>query len=250
MSSQPAASVPKRVGFVTEGPTDLEVLQKLVAAEIGPIVAVSLQPPVSLSLQDSGKFGGGWKGVRQWCSSIPDQIKALKLSGFNVWLKNYKLDALIIHVDADVAGDKDVRLTRPCPPASATTTLLKALIQKTWLKQKALPVNVVLTVPAQSTDCWVAVACQLDSPLTVSPCNECQEEPARLLVDAGYLEKKGGGKVRKQRTTYQSTLAPITLRHWPRVKQECAEAALFASSLQLLRVGLKAKPPKPVSKRE
>ncbi len=94
-----------RIAVVTEGPTDAVVLKAAIGAIVGdrPFMMTQLQPDDSVALLGSaGPHGGGWKGVGRWC------LQTLERNGGRIHddLLFTQHDLLIIHLDADVAGEK------------------------------------------------------------------------------------------------------------------------------------------------
>lgn len=84
----------KTVGFVCEGPRDLELLAAVIEHILEEdILTLPLQPEESLA----GNNGNGWKGVWRWCNnhgSILDQYMVGATP---------QMDMVILHMDGDVA---------------------------------------------------------------------------------------------------------------------------------------------------
>jgi hypothetical protein len=159
-----------RLLLACEGPTDKVLVEAAVANHVGDYVVTVLQPELS-SMQDQGPFGGGWKGVRRWCQQVREQgsLPHVLNSG----------DALIIHVDADVASDDEINCERTCPPASDTTDAVRQVV-KGWLGEAELPSRAVLCVPSKATEAWaLAGLFPADGLLTNI---ECRAKPERLFV--------------------------------------------------------------------
>src|SRR5437899_2823396 len=126
-----------RIALVAEGPTDGIVIESALRAIVRDrgFVMTQLQPEMSIAFDGTG---GGWRGVYLWCKQSARRgggrlaMDQLVLSSF---------DALIIHVDADVArgayphagivpdaGDGQLPCEQPCPPATNTTNDLRAVV--------------------------------------------------------------------------------------------------------------------------
>jgi len=104
----------KRISFVVEGPTDYVLLDALVEHFLNSddYVPTRIQPPISEFTNNSGPLGGGWKGVLKWCSMIGENPDSSPLTN---------CDFLIIHIDADIAGEAELaslNLSAECPPAA------------------------------------------------------------------------------------------------------------------------------------
>jgi len=117
-------SEPLRVAAAVEGPTDAIVFQAILRALLpddAELVFQRLQPEGSAAF---GKTGAGWAGVYRWSRQSAGEGGG-SVSGSSV-LSHH--DLLIVHVDADVAGNTyanggihdapldDLPCEEPCPP--------------------------------------------------------------------------------------------------------------------------------------
>ena len=230
-------SDPLRIGFVVEGPTDFVMLESIVGQLLDEreYESVSIQPLLSDAF--SAVTGGGWTEVYFWCRQAAEQAGG---SVRNDTLFN-TFDLLIVQVDADVAGKRysdDQRITnppgdlpceQPCPPASATTNLLRQVVLG-WMGEAGVPPKTVLCAPSKALETWVLMALFPQNQFSRSANLECRANPdaqlqaqslARRLIRGG---KKDIGKYRER--------APDLAQAWPDVRQRCTEAERFSLEFQ------------------
>ncbi len=223
------------IQLVCEGPTDTIVIEAAIAAQLDDFILTQIQPERSLFGGDQGTFGGGWKGVRAWCQQSSEQGGILSSGG----LEN--TDVLIVHVDADVADDREVACVQPCPHPSATTDALRTMILS-WLGEDTLPSKTIFCIPSKSTEAWVLAGLFPDDPHVV-PCDsslednlclECQVDPASLLINkkrsGKRLVRRKNGRVRKDTRSYKA-IQGILVQEWPQIVAICSEAQRFHDSL-------------------
>jgi hypothetical protein len=213
----------RTVGIVAEGPTDHTILVAAAERVLGsPIVPLFIQPDASDALGGFGDLGGGWKGVRGWCRRIAEEPAGLR--GFMSSSYGPVLDVLVIHVDADIAGDGEVNCAKPCPPARDTVLALCQEIRG-WLRAERLPAGVVLAIPSKSIESWILVA------LGANP-DECDDDPAGRLTRAPYKRlRTKAGKPKKERGVYEE-LATVVAQAWPDVRAGCWSAQRFSLDLE------------------
>src|SRR6478735_7995827 len=161
-----------RVAVVAEGVTDLVVLEAAIGSMLNgrTFISTLLQPEGSVAFTargDAGPLGGGWKGVYKWCRQ--SALLGGRLSGDPIFI-NY--DLLVLHLDADVAGEDPANhpinpipelagqlpCEQACPPPSASTDPLR-LAMLSWVGEAHTPPRTVLCTPSKSTDAWVMAAC-------------------------------------------------------------------------------------------
>lgn len=161
-----------RIALVAEGVTDYEVLNAAIEFMLNgrSFVLTLLQPEGSIAFTgggNAGPLGGGWKGVYRWCLQAT-QRSGGKLSDDPLFLGQ---DLLLLHVDADVAGEDPSKnaanpipelagmlpCDQPCPPPSATTDSLRKVILS-WVGEAKTPPKTVLCTPSKSTEAWVMAA--------------------------------------------------------------------------------------------
>lgn len=161
-----------RIALVAEGVTDYEVLNAAIESMLNgrSFVLTSLQPEGSVAFTgggNAGPFGGGWKGVYCWCLQAI-QRSGGKLSDDPLFLGQ---DLLLLHLDADVAGEDPANTQiapipelagvlpceQPCPPPTATTDSLRN-VMLSWIGETQTPPKTVLCTPSKSTDAWVMAA--------------------------------------------------------------------------------------------
>ena len=204
-------SEPLRVGLAAEGPTDLVILVAALDAILGEIQPRYLQPQSdALPDGDAGEHGGGWKGVRSWCSEA---------RGNGTWsmaLENNHV--VVVHVDADIAGDAEINVEKPCPPPADTVDALRPVVAG-WIGGPLEP-KCVLCVPSKATDVWLVAALGF-------PAGECDANPAAMLrLVEGKPKPVSGHKPKKHAAGYRR-LAPQVGRQWALVRACCAQAEQF-----------------------
>lgn len=206
-----------RVRLVCEGPTDFEVFQAVLDAHLGgeEYQLSMVQPDGSLYGGDAGPHGGGWKGVRGWCQAAAEAggVEAVGALGEGI-------DLLVIHVDADIAGDGEHNVAQPCPPPAPTVRAVEGVVLS-WLELDALPDRVLIWVPCMATESWVlralfpelteAASCLSEPPPGV--CVECEPEPASLLLGKRpRLVRRRQGALKKIRASYRDARVDISNR--------------------------------------
>jgi hypothetical protein len=212
------------VGIVCEGNTDEIVVEAILRVVAGEHRARLLQPERTRFAEGGyGVFGGGWKGVREWCRAQGRLSEALASAPLG------RFAALVIHVDADVAGDPEVACEQPCPPASDTGDALRDFVLREWCEDGDVPPRVVFCIPSKTTDAWVFVALYPDDRLAV-PDIECRPEPEALLKQRP--EKLVSGPENRKNTTAYRQAAPLVAEAWPHVCSLCTQAERFDRELR------------------
>jgi len=217
------------VAIVAEGPTDQTVLQAITRVSAGPAIRfLSIQPESSDAFGGFGPHGSGWKGVRSWCNEA-----AATVGGIHAYMSSRfgpQIHLLLVHVDADIAGDPEIGVQKPCPPACATTNEIRKIVS-TWLGCDVLPPQVLAVVPSKSTEAWILAALVARDNESI-PNIECIMEPARRLTRSPfkYLRTRDG-EPKKEQHVYTDVLAPEAAARWQRVCELCWEASRFAHEL-------------------
>lgn len=158
-----------RIALVAEGITDYEFLNAVVEIMLNgrSFDLKLLQPEGSVAFTgggNAGLLGGGWKGVYRWCLQAKERSGG-KLSDDPLFLG---YDLLLLHLDADVAGENPANskiapipelagvlpCERPCPPPTETTDLLRK-VMLSWVGETHVPPKTVLCTPSKSTESWV-----------------------------------------------------------------------------------------------
>jgi hypothetical protein len=218
-----------RIALVAEGPTDRVIIEAAVEAMVGdrPFVLRQIQPEQSAAF---GQAGTGWVGVYRWCK------QAAKRGGGRLrddqLLREYHL--LVLHLDADVA-DKDyadgaivgeppdLPCAGPCPPPSATTDPLRAVLLR-WAGETITPPRVILCTPSKATEAWVVAAIFPDDASVLNI--ECLANPeGRLAVQPAHV------RIRKKRRDYDSKRADFR-DAWPALVASLSEASRFSAEFQ------------------
>ena len=221
-----------RIAAVVEGPTDRVVLHAIMRALL-PTTEFefhALQPEGSLAFQPPqvAGTGVGWVGVYRW-SRQSAQEGGGSISGSFALLNH---DILIVHVDADVANktyksgniqdapQDNLPCEEPCPPVSATTNALRAVILN-WLGEDECPPQIVCCTPSKNMESWVLAAVYPDHGLVPSGDWECHHNPEGQLATLP-LEHR----FRKRPDDYLSMQDEIT-NTWPTVSARLEEAKRF-----------------------
>jgi hypothetical protein len=211
-------SEPLRVALVAEGPTDRTVIRSALKAVLGerPFVLNQLQPEESLAF---GPLGTGWSGVYRWCKAAAKE-GAGRLAGNALPFLLH--DILVLHLDADVAGEKysnggivkerrdgNLPCERDCPPVADTVNALRAVLLS-WCGEKAVPPRVVICMPSKSTEAWV-LAALFPRDLAMRGYIECYRDPEGRLG-----QQPAEKRIRKRTRDYQNHADEMT-KAWPRL---------------------------------
>lgn len=216
-----------RIHLVCEGPTDKVVLEAILTNYLDDFIVTQIQPEESLYGGAQGGLGGGWKGVCRWCMEARD---AGGLHDSGVMLIP---DLLIIHIDAEVADEKELLCAQPCPPPSDTVDELKEAVLG-WLGEKSIPPDLLICIPSKSTEAWVIACLHSGDPqirrLKINL--ECLNKPETLLISRqeGLVRRKQKS-IRKMTAAYRQ-VKPRLATGWSRAKRKCQEASRFAGELK------------------
>src|SRR5580658_10598329 len=201
-----------RIALIGEGVTDYVVLSAAMESMLSgrSFDLKLLQPEGSLAFTgagDAGPLGGGWKGVYKWC--IQSAVRGSGHVSDDPVFVSY--DLMVVHLDADVAGEDPANdatdpipelagrlpCEQPCPPASATTGALRA-VMSSWLGEAETPPRTVLCTPSKSTEAWRS---EEHTSELQSPCNLV----CRLLLEKKkiiYIYKKPQQTNKKKTNNY------------------------------------------------
>ena len=231
-------SEPLRVAFVVEGPTDFIMLKAIIGNLIKErdFVAQVLQPEISEAFKPVPGEDGGWPGVYRWCFQAADQGDG-RLSNNPLLVFH---DLLVLQLDADVAeahysdghihdpfSESTLPCQEPCPPPSATTDRLRAVVLR-WLGETTTPPHMIFCTPSKALETWILVALFPDDSIASRSEVECYRNPANTLQgkpQGRRLVRSGKKNVEKYRE-----LAPECARNWSMVTTRCSEAARFENS--------------------
>ena len=225
-------SEPLRIAAVVEGPTDAIVLQAILRALLpdADFVFQTLQPEGSVAFDSAsfGRVGVGWVGIYRW--SRQSALEGDGSVSSSSALSHH--DLLIVHVDADVAGEtyasgsihdapsEDLPCEEPCPPAQNTTNALRAVVLN-WLGEHECPSRIVLCTPSKSTEAWMIAAVWPENDLVRQADWECRPNPEGQLA---ALPKRL--RFKKRPNDYQRRESELT-QAWPNVSARLTEAARF-----------------------
>jgi hypothetical protein len=224
-----------RIAVVGEGITDYVVLSAAIESMLNgrPFILNHLQPEGSVAFTgggDAGPLGGGWKGVYRWC--LQSALRGGgRLSGDPLFVKH---DLLVLHLDADVAGEDPANARndpipglagqlpceQPCPPASASSNALRAAMLS-WLGETGTPPRTVLCTPSKSTEAWVMAVCFPRDREMARKGWECHPKPANRLAQQPKHERFS-----KTHADYEKRKPELQAR-WPDVVAKLSEAARF-----------------------
>ncbi len=224
-------SKPLRVAFVSEGPTDVVVIEAAISRILDerPYVSTYLHPEQSLAF---GPLGTGWGGVFRWCQQAAVRGRGY-LSGDPLFDFH---DVLILHLDADVASKNyaeanihdsfgDLPCVEPCPPSQTTSDRLRTVLLR-WVGETSTPARAVLCVPSKNMDAWVLAALFPNDSVVRRGDLECLENPGSRLGQ----QPKG---VRIGKTVREYEKNRETIRNaWTRVTTVCTEARRFAKEFR------------------
>jgi hypothetical protein len=228
-------SDPLRIALVAEGPTDRIVIQAALQAMLGErtFVLQQLQPEGSIAF---GPLGSGWGGVYRWCKQSAVRGGG-RLSQDALLFLNH--DLLLLHLDADVAGmryrdddsitpdsaDGVLPCEQPCPPASATTDVLRS-VALSWCGERNTPGRMVFCMPSKSTEAWV-VAALFPGDTFIRKSGECLPNPENRL---GQQPKRN--RIHKRQRDYANRAADIE-REWPRIEASMTQATRFGEEFRV-----------------
>jgi hypothetical protein len=158
-----------KIALAAEGITDYEVIRGAISSMLGDrsFDLKLLQPEESVAFTgagDAGLLGGGWRGVYKWCLQSSERGGG-SLSGDPLFIA---YDILVLHLDADVAGEDPANDTyspipklkgllpceKACPPPTDTTQALRS-VMLIWIGEQNLPQRTVFCTPSKSSEAWV-----------------------------------------------------------------------------------------------
>jgi len=197
-----------RIALIAEGITDYVVINAAIESMLNgrSFVLKLLQPESSVAFTGAGNaglFGGGWKGVYQWCLQVVE--RSGKLSDDVLFLS---YDLVVFHLDADVAGETPDSSTinlngilpceQPCPPASATTNALRA-VMLSWVGESQMPPKTIFCTPSKSTEAWImAIFFPNDKEMArkgwechPKPENRLGQQPRTMRFGKNYADYEG-----------------------------------------------------------
>jgi hypothetical protein len=215
-----------KIALVGEGITDYVVLKAAIESMLDgrSFILTLLQPEGSVAFTgagEAGPLGGGWKGVHKWCLQSAARGGG-SLSGDPLFIIGY--DLLLLHLDADVAREDSTselfRCQKPCPPPSATTNRLRA-VMLSWLGEEETPPQTVLCTPSKATEAWVMAACFPTDKEVKKKSWECQPHPESRLGQQPKSQRFS--KCQADYDKRQSVLQA----GWPAIVAKLSEAARF-----------------------
>ena len=148
-------------------------------------------------------------------------------------------DVLVIQVDADVARRKysdymitdapndDLPCEKDCPPSSATTDALRAVMLG-WLDEVSVPPGAVLCTPSKSIETWVLVALFPDDESARRANIECRWDGEVRLRKYGLI--RSGQKLLDEYRANEDGIRTA----WQDVRGKCSEANRFSEQFLAL----------------
>ena len=235
----------KVIGIVGEGPIDQMVLKTAINRITGEKhIYRNIQPEQDMR----GEYGNGWKGVLRWCETNAALIPALFTE------ITPALDLLVIQMDGDVARkEKEVH----CHCGNTTCGIRNGFspLDCKQVKKNACPVmlpskdhvpspagyrkhledllysllgdatgsdKILITVPCDSTDTWVAAAYEDDMEDL-----EAFEDPWDRIIS---LKKEYHGiriPGHKKSTSVYRLFLPRIVQQWDVVTKKCSSAEIL-----------------------
>ena len=228
-------SKPVRVAFVMEGPTDYVVLRAAVRALLDgrDFEATNIWPELDENLRP--KTEGGWGGVYKWCRQVLEQVEG-PARDHPIFALN---DMVVIQVDADMARMKykdygikdapndDLPCEQNCPPPSATTDALRAVMLG-WLHETTVPPHAVLCTPSKNIEAWVLVGLFPENEQAKKANIECRWGLEVQLRKHGLM--RGAKKLIDEYKANEKGLQEA----WPSVREKCSEAERFSADFLAL----------------
>lgn len=226
-----------RIALVAEGSLmEWEVLHAALKAILAPrtFVLTRLQPDATRP-----DLGTGWGGVLKWCQ----QAAARHPGPLSADPTLAQFDALVLHLDADVATMAYSQLRPPispdeaaargwaalpcahaCPPASTADSALHAVLLS-WLAPANPGPSTVICLPAMNTGAWLAAAVLPDGHRALADL----EGNAGIETALAQLPLKQ--RIRKDRRADVQTHAPSVALRWPQVSARCTRARQFEADV-------------------
>ena len=209
-----------------EGDTDFEVIKSVISSieGIDPVITLIQPEKASFAGSDYGETGGGYRGVRSWCRQITRDFGRVS-SDTAAANTNF----LVIHVDADIAGESEIDCEKPCPPALDTVNAVVDVVLDWCGHPDCDEDRIAFCVPSKSIEAWMFTALYPTSRFVKDI--ECRPHPESLLVGkAEKLVRKKGGKYRKSVDAYKNISSRFK-DNWETVLKKCTQAAAFQQNL-------------------
>ncbi len=222
----------RRIALVAEGPTDKVAIEAFLAAITDQdFVLTMVQPEAVNSFGGFSSMGSGWCGVARWCK---DKASA----GFGVFEDDPGMkifDALILHIDGDVAdkGYSDCRpnLSGQDLPLSLDSTFIPQRVDALrsiicgWLGVEAVGGRTVFCIPHLSTEAWV-IACLFGNESGFGVRLE-----SSVGLDSWLSSRPALQRLHKSKKAYSEKKARLT-QGWPNAVRACSQAARFQRDIE------------------
>lgn len=195
-----------QIRIVCEGRTDVLLIEQVILSVFGPCDINSIQP----ARDNLGKWGtAGWTEVKRWCQRGVEEIAdEMALAG---------IDVIVVHLDGDLCGNEGL---------PATPSDLCDHIKSEWLGG-APPHGLLICIPMQTTDTWLAAA--LDPSVSES------DDPLVHLVRLGLLlPARAEKKPRRSEPAYRHSANQLGAAAM-RIRATLPELDRFMSKLEAMR---------------
>lgn len=230
-----------RIALVAEGRTEFEVVNAALTAILAPrsFVLVLVQPDATRP-----QLGAGWGGVLKWCHQAAERAREVGHGVLEADPTLVGFDAVVLHLDADVAtlayadlgqwgepaqvaacGWAALPCACPCPPLPVAFDPLRGVLLS-WLRPVVPGARTVLCWPAMNTGAWQAAAV-LPSGHAALVDLECN-----LRVEPILQQLPVGIRVNKKDRTSRARAALAVENNWSQVVARCSRAAEFEQSVK------------------
>lgn len=232
-----------RIALIAEGTVmEYHVLNAALTAILAPrsFELVQLQPEAI-----PPRYGAGWGGVLKWCEAAGRR----HAGSLNTDPTLQTFDAIVLHLDADVAGFgyPDLRpplsadaaaakgwgalpCANPCPPGPAGGSALHAVLLS-WLNPALPGPTGVVCLPAMNTGAWLAAATLPEGHELVPPQSplECN---LRIEDQLAQQPLRSGLRLNKARRADVLRAAPKVTGCWDQVRARCSRAEQFHAAVR------------------
>ncbi|QNR22296.1 hypothetical protein HNY42_15520 [Exiguobacterium sp. Helios] len=219
----------KIIGIVSEGPRDFDVFNAIIE-HLSPNTFRCIPiHPVQSETSGFGSHGAGWKGVLSWCSQFNSN------EDIETYLNSFQpsIDALIIHIDADIARESEINCYQDCENMLLTIRSLTDLLKNHMsINESDSNERIIFCIPSDNTEAWIlcAFSPELDNP--PDSIIECINKPdLRLATHPLSLLKLKNGKPKKSANKYLEILIPKMISEWDVVKEKCTQANQLSDNI-------------------
>ena len=207
------------IGLVTEGPTDVVIIQGLLDHILNKPLVTNILQPLGSPLLGYGSNGAGWKGVKRWCEEVSTKY------GFESYLLGTTpYDLLILQMDIDVSRDQEINCYIPTSPIQETIDAFQNEICS-WLGISEVKRPFIMLLPADNLEAWILA--YLSDDQKYEPIEE-YHKPDKLIAKRPFA-------VKKSTRNYQLDVLPNLIGNWDKIKMKCSQAKKFESDILFLK---------------